>query len=250
MNSLAVSGVAFVCVFGGSLLGFFLRPRLNENHLSAESKELVKMGVGLIATMTALVLGLLVASAKGSFDTQRGEIAQLSANAILLDRVLAHYGPEAKEPRAILHASVERMIGQFWPTEASVASKMQPAIAGEVLYDKIQDLTPEKDAQRSLQAQALRITVDMGQTRWLLYAQKSSAISMPFLVVVIFWLALIFTSFGLYAPRNAVTFLTLLLCAFSVSAALFLVLELDRPFEGMIQIPSEPMRNVLQQMGR
>src|SRR5229473_5835180 len=103
MSSLAISGIVFACIFGGTLLGMLLRSFLHEKHLSSESKDLVKLAMGLIGTMTALVLGLLIASAKSSFDTQRNGLAQLSANIIFLDRVLAHYGPEAKGAREMLH---------------------------------------------------------------------------------------------------------------------------------------------------
>jgi hypothetical protein len=249
MNSLPTAAIAFACVFGGALFGMFLRSRLREHQLSEPTREVVKLGVGLIATMSALVLGLLVASAKASFDTQRQEMTQMAANVMLLDRVLAHYGPEAKEARETLRATVTRMIGQFWPEDGSRPSG-QPSIASEALYDKLQDLAPKNESQRLLQSQGLKLAIDLGQTRWLLFAQRSSAVSTPFLVVVIFWLTIIFGSFGLFAPRNIVAFVTLVVCALSVSGALFLILELDRPFEGMIQISSEPLRNALEQLGR
>jgi hypothetical protein len=250
MNSLAIGGIAFLCVFGGALCGLFLRTRLREHHLSAESKEVVKLGVGLIATMSALVLGLLVASAKSSFDAQSSEVTHMAGNAVLLDRVLAHYGPDAKEARATLRTAVTGILNQLWPADGSESGQNKPTLSGEVLYEKIQNLKPEDEAKRTLQNQALKIAVDIGQTRWLLYAQKGSAVSVPFLVVVIFWLTIIFGSFGLFAPRNAVVLLTLLVCALSVAGALYLVLELDRPFEGLIQISSEPLRNALEQLGR
>lgn len=250
MSSIAISGIVFACVFGGALIGMFLNTLLREHHLNAESKDLVKVGTGLIATMSALVLGLLVASAKASFDTQRNELVQMSASVVLLDRLLAHYGPEAKEARELLRNTAAGWLDQFWPADNSRPSQAQPGLGGEALFDRIQDLAPKNDAQRTLQAQALRILVDLGQVRWLLFAQKSSAISLPFLVVVVFWLTIIFASFGLFAPRNTVVFVTLFVCALSVSGALFLILELDRPFEGLMQISSEPLRNALQQLGR
>jgi len=248
MNSIAISGITFACVFGGALFGLFLRTRLREHHLATETKDVVKMGVGLIATMTALVLGLLVASAKSSFDTQKSELAQISANVVMLDRALAHYGPEATGIREMLRGVVEHLIDLFWPTEHS--PQAQPYTASEMVYEKLQGLSPKNESQRSLQAQGLKIAVDIAQTRWLLFAQKSSAISPPFLTVVVFWLTITFISFGLYASRNLVVFVTLFVCSLSVAGALFLVTELDRPFEGLIQISSEPMRNALGQLGR
>lgn len=250
MSSFTIAAIAFLCVFGGSLIGMYLRPLLREHHLSSETKDLVKVGVGLIATMSALVLGLLVASAKSSFDTQKSEVGQISANVILLDRALAHYGPETKDVRDHLRSSLEQTIGQIWSTTGPVSAQAQPTASSEILFDKIESLTPKTDAQRGLQSQAVKTAIDIGQTRWLMFAQKTSAVPLPFLIVVLFWLTITFLSFGLYAPRNGVVFTTLFLCALSVAAALFLVLELDRPFDGFIQISSEPMRNALVQLGR
>jgi hypothetical protein len=254
MSSLAISGIVFVCIFGGTLLGMLLRSFLHEKHLTAESKDLVKLAMGLIGTMTALVLGLLIASAKSSFDTQKNGLAQLSANLILLDRALAHYGPETKETREMLRASVADMLQHTWPQE-NPQSGQKEAKTGtegryEGLYEKIQELAPKNDAQRALQAQALKTATDIAQTRWLLFTQKGSSIPLPFLVVMVCWLTLLLASFSLFAQPNAMVFVTLLICSLAVSSAIFLILELDRPFDGMIQISSEPLRNALAQLGR
>jgi hypothetical protein len=250
MSSMAISWVVFACVFGGALLGMLLRPVLHERHLGTDSKDLVRMGMGLIATMSALVLGLLIASAKSSFDAQRSELAQMSANVILLDRVMAHYGPEMKEPRDLLRHFVTSTLDRIWPEDPSRPAQVQPTGASEVLYDKIQELAPKNEAQRSLQAQALKTSIDIGQTRWLLFAQKGSSIPLPFLVVLVFWLTILFASFSLFAPPNVTVICTLLVCALSVSGAIFLILELDRPFEGLIQISSDPLRSALAQLGK
>ncbi len=254
MSSLTISCIVFASVFGGTLIGMLLRARLPEQHLSAESKDLVKLGMGLIGTMTALVLGLLIASAKNSFDTQRNGLAQLSANFILLDRALAHYGPETKEAREMLRASVADMLQHTWPQENPQAgpaeAKMGTEGRYEGLYEKLQELTPKNDSQRALQAQALKTAADIAQTRWLLFTQKGSSIPTPFLVVMVCWLTLILGSFGLFAPPNATVFITLLVCALAVSSAVFLILELDRPFDGMIQISSAPLRAALAQLGK
>src|SRR5262249_22448420 len=118
------------------------------------------------------------------------------------------------------------------------------------LYDKIQELSPKTEAQRSIQAQLLSMAVDIGQTRWLLFQQAGSSIATAFLVVVIFWLSVVFASFGLFAPANATALITLLLCALSVSGALSLILELDHPFDGLLRISSSPLRNALAQLGQ
>src|SRR5262249_2150343 len=146
MSTLTISGIIFVCVFGGALLGMLLRARLPEHQLSADTRDVVKLGMGLIGTMTALVLGLLIASAKSSFDTQRNGVAQLAANIIVLDRTLARYGPETKETRELIHTSVADMIQRTWPQESPPSERIEAkstATEGryEFLFDKLQGLT-------------------------------------------------------------------------------------------------------------
>ena len=254
MSSISISCIVFACIFGGTVLGMVLRAFLPDHHLSAESKDVVKLGMGLIGTMTALVLGLLIASAKSSFDAQRSGLTQLSANIILLDRALSHYGPESKDAREMLHASVADMLRHTWPQENPQSEqeegKMRTEGRYEGLFEKIQELKPKNDSQRAIQAQALKTGTDIAQMRWLMFAQKGSSIPTPFLVVMVCWLALILASFSLFAPSNATVFSTLLICALAVSSAVFLILELDRPFDGMIQISSAPLRSTLEQLGR
>ncbi len=221
-----IGWIVMACVFGGALLGMALHRILPEHHLSADSKDVIKLAMALTATMSALVLALLISSAKGSYDAQRSEVTQLSANIILLDRVLAHYGPETKEARDLLRLSAAAMIDRIWPENGSRLAVSEPtATGGEAFYDKIQELSPRNEVQRSLQAQALKMSIDIGQTRWLLFEQGGRSIPMPFLVLLIFWVTIIFLSFGLFAPPNATVIATLFLCALSVSGAIFMILE-------------------------
>jgi len=251
MSPTAISSIVFSCIFGGALLGMFLRSVLPEHHLSADSKDVVKVAMGLIGTMAALLLGLLVASAKASYDTRSSELTQMSANFVLLDRMLAHYGPETKEERDLLRRAVAGLLARIWSEDSNEAAKLDPAAASsEVLYDKIQQLSPQNDSQRWLQSQALSMAMNLGQTRWLLFEQSGSSISLPLLVVMVLWLSVLFGSFGLFAPRNMTVVFALLLAALSVSGAIFLILELDRPFEGLIQISNAPLRSALAHLGR
>ncbi len=210
----------------------------------------MKLGMGLIGTMAALVLSLLISSAKGSYDIRSSEVVQLSANITLLDRVLAHYGPEASEARDLLRLTVNRIIDQMWPSPSAGSSQPMPSARAEMFYDKIQALSPRNDAQRSLQAQAQTISTSIGQTRWLLVGQSVHSIPRPFLVVLVCWLGFIFVSFGLYVRLNATVIVALFVCALSFSSAIFLILELDQPFEGLIQISSAPMREALARLGQ
>ncbi len=250
MSSMTTGWIVFACVFGGALLGMLVRKILPDDHLSSDSKDVVKLGMGLIGTMAALVLSLLISSAKSSYDTRSSEVTQLSANIILLDRALAHYGPEAREARDLLRRSVTRVMDQLWPSPGAGSSQPTPTAGTEAFYDKIQGLSPQNDTQRSLQAQALSISAGLGQTRWLLVGQSGRSIPMPFLVVLVCWLAFIFASFGLFARPNATVIVALFVCALSFSSAIFLILELDQPFEGLVQISSAPMREALARLGQ
>lgn len=251
MSPIAISLLVFACALVGSFIGLTLRNHLPEHHLAAESKDVVKMGAGFIGTMAALLLGLLVASAKQSFDTDRSELQQLAAKVTFLDRALAHYGPDAQTSRELLRGSAERIISQMWPDDAKAPAQLDPtATHGEALYEQLHSLVPKTDEQRTLKDVALSNATDIGQLRWLLLAQKSSSISTPMLVVVIFWLTIVFLSFGLFTSPNATVITTLFLCALSVSGAIFLVLELDQPFGGIIQIPSAPLLDALAHLGK
>ena len=209
MDPIEISAIIFFCMFGGAMLGIWLRGILPKEHLDAETKDLVKLGMGLIGTMTALLLGLLIASAKSSFDAHKSELTQMAANAILLDRALAHYGPETGEIRGTLKVAVVRMIEQLWPKDSKGNGGLSSQSRGEVIYDKIQELVPHTEAQRAIQSQAESLVINLGQTRWLLFEQSGRAISTPFLVVVVFWLSMLFVSFGLFAPRNGTAIATL-----------------------------------------
>ncbi len=253
MSPMAISWIAFACVFGGAVIGMFVWPIVPDHHLNADSKDVVKLGMGLIATMSALVLALLIASAKSSHDTQSGEVVTMAADFIQLDRVLAHYGPETKDARDLLRVTVARGLGQTWSKGNYQSGKLDsPEIkaGANVFFDRIEQLTPHDDLQRSLRAQATQITSDLGHIRSLLLEQNAGSIPMPFLVVLIFWLAMIFASFGLFAPPNATVIAVLLVCALSVAGAIFLVLELDRPFEGLIQISDAPLLDALTRLGQ
>ena len=253
MSALAVAAIVLVCVFGGALLGMVLRGILPAHHLSEESKDVVRLGTGLVATMAALVLGLLVASAKGSYDAQRDGLDEIAANVTLLDTVLAQYGPQAAEVRQGLRRTVAGAIARLWPADASQEPTLggaETTNAGKLLHAQILALVPATDAQRALQAQALQIGTTLARVRLLLIAQhQSTVISGVFLVILTFWLVVLFASFGLFAPRNATVLAALLISALSVSGAIFLILELDQPFEGLIQISDAPLRAALAHLG-
>lgn len=240
----------FGSVFGGALCGILLRRALPSDHLSSESKDVVKMSMGLVTTMAALVLGLLVSSAKSFYDAQSNELTQVSARIILLDRILAHYGTETREVRDLLRRAIADSIDRVWPEERTPSKLGVPPTAPEALIDKIQELSPKDEKQRALQAQALSAAAGLSETRWLMYEQGTNSVSVPMLVILIFWLAAIFTSFGLFAPSNATVITALIVAGGAVSGAIFLILEMYAPFGGLIKLSSAPLRSALTQLGQ
>jgi hypothetical protein len=244
MNAVALSCITFACISGGALLGMILPG----HHLSTEEKDVVRLGTGLIGTIAALVLGLLIASAKSSYDTQSTQVTQMTSNIVLLDNLLAQYGAETNEVRNLLRRGVVVLADRMWRENSSDLAKRNPFEAsteGDAFFTKLQQLSPQNDSQRSLQARATQIATDIAQTRLLLFAQKNNSIPMPFLVVLIFWLAIIFGSFSLFAKPNARVFGSLFVFALSAAGAIYLVLELGQPFAGLMQISSAPLRNAL-----
>jgi hypothetical protein len=211
----------------------------------------VKLAMGLVATMAALVLGLLVSSAKGSYDTERSEVIQMASKVAFLDRLLALYGPEATTAREQLRDTVAEGVRQIWPGEAGLPARLAPNTqGGNVVYGAIQSLSPQDDTQRSLKAQAATLTTDLGQVRSLLAAQSVPSISKPMLIILVCWLAIIFLGFSALAPSNATVIVALTASALAVSGAIFLILELDQPFAGVIRISSEPMLKALHQLAK
>jgi hypothetical protein len=254
MNALVASLVAFGCIFGGILIGMAIRTALPEHHVSSESKDVLKLGIGMIATLSALVLGLLIASAKGTFDTTNSELKQTGSKIILLDRTMAGYGPETKEARDVLRRSVISALDRVWPEEKTeqMGAKALPATAGaEDVQGKLLQLSPQNDIQRWLQSRALQLSGEVAEAGWLLIEQQGeSSLPKPFLVMLVIWLTIIFFCFGMLSPRNATVITVLLICVLSVASSLYLIQELDRPYQGLVKVSSGPLRHALMQLGR
>lgn len=251
MNITLTAIIVFGCLMGAVLFGRILRHVLPDDHLSADSRDVVKLAMGLVATMAALVLGLLVSSAKGAYDTERSEVIQMASKISFLSRVLAAYGPEAADVRAQLRDTVEQGIRQMWPGEIRRPANSAPDTqAGNMLYGAIQHLSPQNDTQAALKSQAAALAIDTAQVRSLLAAQSVPSISKPMLVILVSWLVVIFLGFSVLAPPNATTILALMVSALAVSGAIFLIMELDEPFGGFIGISSEAMVNALHQFAK
>ena len=238
--------IIFVLTVGGILVGTLLRRALPEDHLSNEVKDVVRLGVGLTATMAALVLGLLIAAAKSSFDTQTGQVRQITADLILLDNILAQYGAEARPVREQIRSTVGPFADRLWREKESVIrGPFETNGTEEQVYLGIQKLAAQDNVQRSLQSRAVQVSNDLAQARFLLFVESENLIPTPFLAVLAFWLLIIFASFSLFSPLNVTVITFLFLFALSASCAIFLILQLSRPFTGVMMISSAPLRNAL-----
>jgi hypothetical protein len=246
-----LAAITFGCVFGAALFGSFLRDRLPAPHLTRESQDVVRLGMGLVATMTALLLGLVTAAARSSYDVQDSAIKNSAINLLTLDRHLARYGEVTRPTRDLLRAAVSYRLDVTWPDEDDDAGSSEPVPIAtiESIQDQLLALTPQTDAERFYKVEALKLSEEVMKTRWRLLGITSS-IPRAFLFVVVFWLAMTFASFGLYAPRNATVVGALFIGAVSVALALFLIVELDGPFDGYVKVSSAPVRFALENMGK
>lgn len=249
MSPILVGTIVFLCTLGGALLGNWLRTLLPVEHLGEDTKDTVKVAIGLVATMTALILGLVTASAKKSFDDVDTALEHSAMDMLALDRLLARYGPETAPIRNDMHQALALRIEVMWPTGAArhdvdpLRSSMLTGV--ENLAGALRGLNPADENQQSLRNRALDLGETLLQTRWRIFASGGTSIPLPFLIVLVFWLTMIFASFGLFAPRNGTVFAALFVCALSVGSAVFLILELDGPFDGLIRASPEPLQYAL-----
>jgi hypothetical protein len=248
MNALLISFLVFALTFGGALIGVVVRPLLSESHLHPDSKDVVKLATGLIGTLAALVLGLLIASAKSTFDQKTNQVRQLTASIIALDELLSQYGPEAAGVRGLLRQSIQPLANRIWREQEMPTGKpvhFESTAQAWTFENELERLSPKDDVQRSLQSRAIQTFTEGAQTRLQLFAQAGGSIPTPFLIILVFWLGAIFASFTLFARTNLVVMASLFVCALSFAGAIFLVLELDNPFTGLMGISSATLRSAL-----
>lgn len=253
MSNVLVALLIFLCLFASALLGTWVRSRLPDHHLSDESISVIKLATGLIATMAALILGLLVSTAKGTFDTANAELVSTAARVVQFDRVLARYGPETEPIRLQVkqrYGEVLLLLASRDPDLLSRLDNPQAIQRSEALLREVEALAPTTDRQRALKAHALQLMDEVFATRWLVLLQAHASIPPTMLVILVAWLSIIFGSFGLFAPRNYTLIAVLMLCALSTSASILLVEELNRPLDGLISLSLSPMRDSLSRLGQ
>jgi hypothetical protein len=245
MKPTLIGFIAFAFAFGGVMLGNWLRTVLPEHHLHDESRDVIKLGTGMIATMSVLVLGLVTASAKSSFDAFDRAVKDTAMQLLALDRGLARYGPDTQEIRKGLKEALSERIDAVWPSDSSKVASLDPTTAEatrfEALADAIRSLKPRDDLQRALQARTVELAEGLLQTRWLVVAGTEASVPTVFLVILFFWLTEIFTTFGMFAPnRSAIAIL--FVSALSIGGALFLIIEMDGPLDGVLRVSPDPLR--------
>jgi hypothetical protein len=251
MNSTIASLVVAACIFGGGVGGLWLHRVLPRHHLTAETQDVIKLGAGMLSVLASLVLGLLIATAKTSYDSTDLAIRNYAAELALLNETLRDFGGPASVPRDLLRTYTERFLRQGWPTNGTPPSIDEDEKTRTVLEDvrgAIRALKPVDKAQTALQDEAIGINVNLLRQRWLLIEQQGPSVQRVVLVVLVLWVMVIFASFGLNAPRNATVLVALLICAAAIGGSIFLILEMDRPLEGVMQISSWPVENALAHM--
>lgn len=249
MSSLAIASVVLGGSFGAALVGMVLPG----HHLDAASQDTVKLVMGLIATMTALVLGLLIASANTSNDRQSSELKVVSAKIVLLDRTLEFYGPDAKLARDGLRDVVRQTHDRIWSPEGARPedlNSIETRNASKSNIEELLSLSPRTDLERMMQSRALQDIESISQSRLLMFEDLGGSIKWPFLMILIFWICMLFLGFGLFVRFNATVTVALFVGALSVAGAIFLILELNDPYHGLMRISDEPLRNAMAQIDR
>jgi hypothetical protein len=250
MNPIALALGVFALLFAGSLFGMFLRRALPDDHFGPDAKDTVRLAIGLIVTMTGLVLGMLVSSAKTYYDSQKSRISEMSSQILIMDYLLRVYGPETHDLRIEAHQLVEAGVDRIWPREASRHVQLKPQPNQADFYQDLQTLVPKNEAQAAIRAQASAAALNLRRTNSLMYLESvQSSVSVPLLVCVTSWLLAIFVSFGAFAPRNYTVVTTLIVCAVAVSGAIFIIMAMYSPFSGILQISPSAVRDALAQMG-
>lgn len=252
MNSVLISLAVFACTFGGALLGMSRRRLLPKERFTDDSIRVIGLATGMIVTMSGIVIGMLVSSAKSSYEARHQELIQISSNIVMLDRLLANYGPGAQEARAQLRSAVQLGLERTWRDPSAPRIELQPSQTAETVYGTVLALSPKDPEQSANKAAALRLATDLQQMRWLLLVESSrESVSAPLLVILTCWLTAVFISFGLLAPSNSTVIVALLISALAVSTAIFLIVEMSDPFGGgILRLSSAPLRAAFDQLGK
>ncbi len=250
MNAFLLAPVAFFCLVAAMGLGVLVSRRLPAGHLDADARDVIKLATAVVGTLSALALGLLIASAKSEFEDANTELKSAVTRIVLLDRVMAHYGAETAEPRVRLRKLVERRLVRAWDSGDATVADESDSGSFEAVQQALRSLAPESEPRRLLQARALQVSGQVAEAYWLQTQALGGGLPWPFLVILVLWLSFLFGTFGLLAPPNRTVIVTLLVCAVSVSAAIYLIIDMDHPYIGFVHVSDDPLRTALAQLGR
>jgi len=247
LSPIATAVLAFVLILVGTVVGTLVRAKMPEHHLTGDSKEVIRLATALVATLTGLVLALMFAATRTSFEHTSSAVSRLAVEFSELDEMLEDYGPDAAPIRRQLRTDMGTLIDSIWQDDAAAAGR--PPVArkshGVGALSMIRELQPRTTVQTSIQARALQISTDISQTRLSLLAQPPDSVSTPFIVVLVLWLMFIFTTFAMSSKPNVTLAVVLGICILSASGALYLILELGLPFGGLMQVSNDSLRGAL-----
>ena len=249
--SLAMAVLVFTVVYGGAFVGMWLQRKVPEHHLDAPSKDTVRLVMGLLATMAALVLSLLIASTHTLFDSQQENVQKLARDAVLLNEALVRYGPETKDLRQSLRESLSLATQAMSPEEGVGSASVAPQPGQRRgLFEGVQALDPKTPAQRYDQSKAIDLMATIAATRLLIHEQAMSSVPAGLVIIMVLWLTLLFVGFGLFAPMNMMVLMATGFGAVSVASAIFLILDMSHPYRGLIHVSGEPIRSAIEQLKR
>ena len=242
---IAVSSFALILISIAG--GLFLRYKLPDSHLSGDSKDVIRLATALIGTMAAVVVALLFASTRSSYEATNTHVARLTAGVVELDQLLEEYGgPESLVLRRALRSDVTSMVSAIWRDDAPVTGElMRPLTHEETVLYKLRQLEPKTPVQTAIKTRALAVSNDVEQTRLNLLAQPPDTLSRPFITVLVLWLCFIFASFSMSSKANPTLVAVLLVCGFTAATAIYLILELGQPFDGLLQLSNRALSHAL-----
>lgn len=241
---LAMAAAVLLLLTFAAWTGSVLRQRLPDHMLDAEAKEVVRLGMALLASIAALVLGLLISTSYAVYEAQRNDLSVLAADVISLDDTLRLYGEPAKPARAMLRLALTETIDHLWsrPTQNLF---LLPHSVGENAYLAMLRLAPADEVQATLKAQALQTAAEISQARLRLYERSKPDLPLSLIFILTVWLVCLFISFSLFSPLKHTSFMALMLVAFSIAGALFLFLELSEPLSGIVRLSRRPLATAL-----
>jgi len=240
--------LTFIAIVFGALTGLWLARHLPEEHLSSESRTAVSVSMAVVGTLAALVMSLLISSASASFNAKTDALHRLAIDIIRLDRALRQYGPDAEDVRGLLRSYAETKADELSDDGDPASLDLRSLLKFEALTSGVLDLQPGDNRQRQAQAQALKVLDSIADARWLLIEKANTSLPTSFVILLIFWLALLFGSFGLFAPSNATVIIVLLLCALAISGGVFMVLELETATKGLVRVSTDPIFNAIREI--